>query len=96
MEHIIQFGVTIDDDTIKKRVESAAVKEIAEDLRNQIFATNTWNGSIRGFNDATESIVKNVFAEYKDEIIRLAAEMVADSMKRSKIYKEKLREITNE
>ena len=96
MEHIIQFGITIDDDTIKKRVENAAVKEIAEDLRNQIFATNTWNGAIRGFNDATESIVKNVFAEYKDEIIRLAAEMVADSMKRSKIYKEKLREITNE
>jgi len=96
MEHIIQFGVTIDDDAIKKRVESAAVKEIAEDLRNQIFAINTWNGAIRGFNDTTESIVKNVFAEYKDEIIRLAAEMVADSMKRSKAYKEKLKEIADE
>ena len=96
MEHILQFGISIDDESIKSSVESAAVKQLAQDLREQIFVTNHWNGNINGLNTLTEDIVKDVFAEHKDEIIRLAAEMVADSMKRSKVYKEKLREITNE
>ena len=96
MEHILQFGISIDDERIKSSVEDAAVKQLAQDLREQIFDTNRWNGNINGLNTLTEEIVKDVFAEHKDEIIRLAAEMVADSMKRSKIYKEKLREITNE
>lgn len=96
MEHIIQFGITIDDERIRSSVESAAVKELAQDIREQIFVTNRWNGNIDGLNTLTEDIVKDVFAEHKDEIIRMAAELVAESMKRSKIYKEKLREITNE
>ena len=96
MEHILQFGISIDDERIKSSVEDAAVKQLAQDLREQILVTNHWTGDISGLNATTEEIVKNVFAEYKDEIIRMAAEMVADSMKRSKIYKEKLREITNE
>ena len=96
MEHILQFGISIDDESIKRNVEDAAVKQLAQDLREQIFITNRWNGNINGLNTLTEDIVKDVFAEHKDKIIRLAAEMVADSMKRSKAYKEKLKEITNE
>ena len=96
MEHILQFGVTIDDETIKKRVEDAAVKQLAQDLREQIFVTNRWNGNINGLNTLTEDIVKDVFAEHKDEIIRLAAELVADSMKHSKVYREKLKELADE
>lgn len=96
MEHILQFGISIDDERIKSSVEDAAVKQLAQDLKEQIFVTNRWNGNIDGLNTLTEDIVKDVFAEHKDEIIRMAAELVAESMKRSKIYKEKLREITNE
>ena len=96
MEHIIQFGITIDDERIKSSVESAAVKELAGDLKAQIFSMNRWTGDINGFNAVVEDIVKDVFAEHKDEIIRLAAELVADSMKHSKVYREKLKELANE
>lgn len=94
MEHIIQFGITIDDERIRSSVESAAVKELAQDIREQIFVTNRWNGNIDGLNTLTEDIVKDVFAEHKDEIIRMAAELVAESMKRTKKYKEAVSQIT--
>lgn len=96
VEHILQFGISIDDESIKRNVEDAAVEQLAQDLSEQIFVTNRWNGNINGLSTLTEDIVKDVFAEHKDEIIRMAAELVADSMKRSKAYKEKLKEITNE
>lgn len=94
MEHIIQFGITIDDERIRSSVESAAVKQLAQDLREQIFVTNRWSGNINGLNTLTEDIVKDVFAEHKDEIIRMAAELVAESMKRTKKYKEAVSQIT--
>jgi len=96
MEHILQFGISIDDEGIKSSVEDAAVKQLAQDLREQIFVTNRWNGNINGLNTLTKDIVKDVFAEHKDEIIRMAAELVAESMKHSKAYKEKLKEIADE
>ena len=94
MEHILQFGISIDDERIKRDVEDAAVKQLAQDLREQIFVTNRWNGNINGLNTLTEDIVKDVFAEHKDEIIRMAAELVAESMKHTKKYKEAVSQIT--
>lgn len=39
MEHIIQFGVTVDDDAIRKRIEEQAsntvIKEIKKTVRNR-------------------------------------------------------------
>ena len=93
MEHIIQFGITIDDERIRSSVESAAVKELAEDLKAQIFSINRWTGDINGFNAVVEDIVRNMFSEHKDEIIRMAAELVAESMKRTKKYKEAVSQI---
>ena len=93
MEHILQFGISIDDERIKSSVEDAAVKQLAQDLREQIFVTNRWNDNINGLNTLTEDIVKGVFAEHKDEIIRMAAELVAESMKRTKKYKEAVSQI---
>ena len=93
MEHILQFGISIDDKKIKSSVEDAAVKQLVQDLREQIFVTNRWNGDINGLNTLTEDIVKDVFAEHKDEIIRMAAELVAESMKRTKKYKEAVSQI---
>ena len=93
MEHIIQFGITIEDERIRSSVESAAVKELAEDLKAQIFSINRWTGDINGFNAVVEDIVRNMFSEHKDEIIRMAAELVAESMKRTKKYKEAVSQI---
>ena len=36
MEHIVQFAISIDDDTITKRVEERAEKVIIDDIRKKV------------------------------------------------------------
>lgn len=91
MEHIIQFGVTIDDDAIQKRVMQYASQAITKDIRDVIF--NFRYGSPDGLSLEVAEMVKSVLEESKDEIIRLAAHEVAETMKRSKKYKEIMKAI---
>lgn len=87
MEHIIQFGITIDDERIKNAVEESAVKEVAKDLKNAIL-TPGYYGRSDDLGEKTKEIVKEVVEGHKDEIVECAAQIVAESIKRSKKYKE--------
>jgi hypothetical protein len=91
MEHILQFGVTIDDDAIQKRVMQNASKAITADIREQLFYFHYGNPS--SMKSEVAEMVKSVLEESKDEIIRLAAHEVAETMKRSKKYKEIMKAI---
>lgn len=94
MEHIIQFGVTIDDDAIKKNIEKNAVDKLVTDIkkevRDEIFVGSGWN---RGLSYKVQEIIKEALTEYKDEIIKEATTQLVDTMKRSKKYKEALAKI---
>ena len=92
MEHIIQFGVSIDDDKIEKTVIKAASDHLKAEVREQIFSRS---GCDKRFTPTVGRIVRDVLTEWKPEILEKAAENVADSIKRSKAYKEKVKEITN-
>ena len=98
MEHILQFGISIDDETIKNRIEEAAVNKMAEDLkrsvRDKLFNNNRWNSS--GFTEEAERLIKNVMNEYKDEIISQSVNMVVDTIKHSKKYREALANVVEE
>lgn len=96
MEHIVQFGITIDDDAIKRNLESIAAREITKELKEQIFNYNSWNDRTIGLSGYAEQLVRDFFIEYKDTIIEEAAKIVADSIKRSKKYKEALAKVTEE
>lgn len=89
MEHILQFAINIDDETIKQRVEQSATDkmaaEVTKSVKNAIFTNQYWGGS--GFTTAVEKIIREVLTDYKDVIIDQAVKMVADSIKRSKAYK---------
>ena len=91
MEHIIQFGITIDDDAIKRNIEESATKTVVTELKNaviaQIFDTNTWSRSLSA---TAQKIIKDAFLEHQDEIIKEATAQLVDSMRRSKKYKEAL------
>lgn len=94
MEHIIQFGVTIDDDAIKKNIEKNAVDKLVTDIKKEVkdelFVGSGWN---RGLSYKVQEIIKEAMAEYKDEIIKEATAELVDTMKRSKKYKEALAKI---
>ena len=87
MEHIIQFGIGIDDERIKNSIEEAAVKEVVRDLKGAIL-NRGYYGAKDDLGEKTKEIVREVVEGYKDEIVERAAQIVADSIKRSKKYKE--------
>lgn len=94
MEHILQFGVNIDDDAIRKTVEAKVTTEIKSEIKRSVRnkLINTWGD----FTPNMRDIIREVVEEYKDEIISRASEDVANSMKRSKKYKEALASIVEE
>lgn len=98
MEHILQFGISIDDDAIKNRIEEVAVNKMAEDLKRSImdklFNNGRYSGS--GFTEAAEQLIKDVMNEYKDEIISRSVNMVVDTIKHSKKYREALANVVEE
>ncbi len=94
MEHILQFAINIDDNTIKQNIEAKAEKQVIEQLVKDVKSSiiDKW-GSLTF---TSENIIRTVMEEHKDEIIKLAADNVAESMKRSKKYREALANIVGE
>lgn len=94
MEHIVQFGVSIDDSAIQRRVEDSCVEAVKKKISNCFFD----NYGTPKFE--TEEIIKDWLNNHKDEVIKRAAEVIAEKMyKSSKIRQsiiEKLGEEVND
>ena len=103
MEHVIQFGVSIDDDAIQKQIMKTAEKtiigEIKNDIESQIIerhrpyyaGKDEMNLTMRA-----EAIVREWLDGNSDKIIELAGKMVAEKVFRSKKWKDKYSEVTEE
>lgn len=102
MEHVVQLGISIDDDAIQKQImktaEKTIVGEIKSDISKQIFYTgNPYYGSPKNeLSERAEGIVKEWLDENSDKIIELAGKMVAEKVFRSKKWKDKYSEVTEE
>lgn len=94
MEHIIQFGITIDDDAIKKNIEEKArnqiIKEVKEEIKKELFVGNGWNADL---SYKVRELIKETVRECQDQIIEKATTELVDTMKRSKKYREALAKI---
>lgn len=98
MEHIVQFGIGIDDEGIRKRIEAAAeqqiLREIELDAKRAIYKQNPYR------RDDFTNIPTSYFDEkitgfleaHKDEIIEAASKQLAERLVRSKKVKEMLEE----
>lgn len=108
MEHIVQFGIGIDDEAIRKIVMEKAEKSILNDLKkqirtdidNQIFVIdNGWYGNENrrvGLQDWVNDLVVKLLEDHKAEIIERASERLADKMSRTKAIKEAMAEKVRE
>ena len=94
MEHILQFGINIDDEAIKKAIEERAGKEVKEELKQSIkdHILHKWGG----FTAEANVVIKEVMEGWKDEILELAVADVTNTMKRSKKYREALANIVED
>lgn len=95
MEHILQFGVSIDDEAIVKSIIKNADKQIIEDLNKEVkksfFETERdWYGkeNIKDVQDWVKVRLDAFLAEHKDDIIKIASDKLADKLSRSKYVKE--------
>lgn len=94
MEHIIQFGVTIDDEVIKEHIEEKAreqiIKEVKAEIKKELFVGTGWN---RDLSYKVQELIKETVRECQDQIIEKATTELVDTMKRSKKYREALAKI---
>lgn len=97
-EHILQFAISIDEDAIVKRIEQRATEETIKEVKNKavktVIDTSGWSSST--LTDEGRAIVKEVFESYSDKIIAGAIESVAQSITRSKKYREVLSRIAED
>ena len=100
MEHIIQFGIGIDDDAIKKRVEENAEKVIINELQMQIkktiFDKDYFGRPTETLSTWAESHINGFLEKHKTEIIECAGKYLAERLARTKAAKEVLEGMTNE
>lgn len=42
MEHIVQFGISIDDDQIKKTIENNVRSQVVAEIKKDLYETINW------------------------------------------------------
>lgn len=88
MEHIIQFGVTVDDDKIEKLITEQASKALIEQVENFNKRSYYEDGNLdRMFREE----VKRFIDYNKDILMDKAVKKVVDDIKHSRKYQEALK-----
>ena len=93
MEHIVQFAISIDDQTITERIEKNAEKEIIkhieQQVRNGLFESYYSRDADekRGLNEYSKRLVENFLEKYKEEILEKTAIHLADKLVKTKAGK---------
>lgn len=101
MEHIIQFGIGIDDDAIRKRIiegaEAQILKNIEDGVRSTLFERNYYSkGYSKVPTDYLDGKIDEFLESHKDDILEMAAAKIADRLARSKRGKEILERFADE
>ena len=93
MEHIIQFGVTIDD----RKIEEEVIKQATDSIRKKVedMDRRSWNDDSILSKIAEEEISKYI-SDHKDEILDKAISKLMANMMKTKVVKAKLNDIKEE
>lgn len=94
MEHIVQFGISIDDEAIKKRVEDKALGQVVSVIKSECVKEliGTENPDKYQYQNKMRQIIEEVsndfFEKHKDEIINGACDKLAERLSRTKACRE--------
>lgn len=89
MEHIVQFGINLDDSAILKTIETQALNYLRQDILKEFKSNLPHNYS--GYTDwrgIAADILNDFIEENKDKIIEMVVARCYDSITRTKKYKE--------
>ena len=92
MEHVVQFGVSIDDGAIEREVVRLAtgqiIRQIADEVRSQLGV----GGSRYSPSEFARKVADSVMEDCRDDIVERVAELVAEKAPKTRWYREAVRE----
>lgn len=91
MEHIVQFGISVDDTYIKNKIEEHGYEDVIKAIINKAYSE--MNQRIN-FNE--QNLMKEFLDKNKETIIERAVNNITASIKSSKKYKEALSQVAEE
>lgn len=102
MEHIVQFGINIDDEVIKNSIEKNATKAVVASIKKEYMRNLVGNDNATKFDiqrhikSEIDSTINQFYEDNKNEIIKIAAEILADKMSRTKAVREATSKVIND
>ena len=94
MEHIVQFGINIDDTAIRKAIENNVERQVVGELKKDVMRQLTGKKDFTNHEYTTklkfmiEDSIDQFLEVYKDDIIKTAADKLAERLSRTKAVKE--------
>ena len=86
MEHIVQFGVTIDDNAIADRIAQRVANEVKSDIKERVENIIGWDS--HGLKDIMREEVKRQIDDNFDEILKQVIDIVSSNVMRKKAIRE--------
>ena len=92
MEHIVQFGITVDDDAIKNLIANKASETVVKEVKRELGVDNKYfsNGVVTKM---VSDEVQNQFNLHKEEIIEATAKALAEKLIKTKLVKERVSKV---
>lgn len=93
MEHVVQFGISIDDERIKRTVEAQALQRVTDQLMEHVAQnlpkTYTYSGGDKtDWREYAKQCGADFLEAHRDEIIEGTCKQLAASIRQSKKFKE--------
>lgn len=102
MEHILQFGINIDDEKIKSTVMAKVDKVVHEIVKEDVIEAitgNRHNGDYtysQSLRELVNNTMERFYEDNKQAIIDLAADRLTEKMARTKAAKEAVERVLKE
>lgn len=97
MEHIVQFGINLDDEAIARSIVSRATEEVRKALKNLRGEGYYGRDEVKRIVETeAETQIRLFIKEHSGEIISQAVKEVSSSMTRTKAFKEAMGDMASE
>ena len=99
MEHIVQFGISLDDSAIEKLVVEKATEQVKNEMMENIamnMPQKPYYGKSVDWSKAAADMLRVWFDENRDDLLEMAATKLAEKAFRSKAWKEKYGKVWQE
>lgn len=94
MEHIVQFGINIDDEAIKKVIADNVMKQVAGEIKHDCMKELVGSGNVSNYDykhkikEITNENIQNFFEENKETIIEIASDKLTEKLVKTKAVRE--------